>query len=202
MNADDNFQPEMPPRRRRISDLRTTPVSTAWRQAGIRCSKTIEHNIRLCTDICEIASHPRWHEGKFCTLRRRTIATTSRRTEQAVVIDTIDRVASNSRALKACQILSEIWSRDETLINDPRRRIRMLLYVTVIVITSIRIRKLELIGCNSIRETRIPLRGDEACVNTPRLALVATRSITEINYGTNEDTNTNRDALDDIHVDV
>lgn len=40
----------------------------------------------------------------------------------------------------------------------------------------------------------------EACVDTPRLALVATRSITEINYSTNEDTN--RALLDDIHVDV
>lgn len=40
----------------------------------------------------------------------------------------------------------------------------------------------------------------ERGVDTPRLALVATRSITEINYGTNEDTN--RAALYDIHVDV
>jgi len=105
----------MPPRRRRISDLRMTPVSTAWRQTGIRCFKTIGHNIRrLCTDICETTSHPRWHEDEFHASRR-TIVTTSRWMEQAIIID---RVTSNSRALKACQILSEIWNRDETLINE------------------------------------------------------------------------------------
>ncbi|KAL0129919.1 hypothetical protein PUN28_001878 [Cardiocondyla obscurior] len=69
--------PKMPPRRRRISDLRTTPVSTAWRQAGIRCFKTIKHNIRhLRTDIYETMSHPRWHE-EFRASKRKTIATTS-----------------------------------------------------------------------------------------------------------------------------
>lgn len=141
MSVGGNFQPKMPPRRRRISDLRTTPVSTAWRQAGIRCSKTIEHNIRrLCTDICETTSQPRWHEDEIHASRKRTIATKSRRTEQAI-IDTIDRIAPNSRALKACQISSEIWNRDETLINDSRRQIGMLLYIIVIVITSIRIRR-------------------------------------------------------------
>lgn len=109
----------MPPRRRRISDLRTTPVSTAWRQAGIRCSKTIGHNIRrLCTDICETTSHPRWHEDEFRASRRRTIATTSWRTERTIIIDTIDRIASSSRVLKACQISYEIWNRDETLIAN------------------------------------------------------------------------------------
>lgn len=117
INVDGNFQPKMPPRRRRISDLRMTPVSTAWRQAGIRCSKTIEHNIRrLCTDICETMSHLRWHEGEF-RAPRRTIATTSRQTERAIIIDTIDGITSNSCALKACRISSGIWNRDETLIN-------------------------------------------------------------------------------------
>lgn len=147
----------MPPRRRRISDLRMTPVSTAWRQAGIRCSKTIEHNIRrLCTDICKIMSRLRWHEDEFRASRR--IATTSRQMGQAIIIDTIDRIASNSRALKACRISSEIWNR-ETLINE---HVVESEYITV---HHCRLRchyfdsykkknSLELTECNS-RETRI-----------------------------------------------
>lgn len=98
----------MPPRRRRIADLRTTPVSTAWRQAGTRRSNVIGHNIRR--HLTEAMSHPRWHEDEFYTSRKTAAA------ERAGTIYTIDDDVLSIYDSRVCQILYKIWKRDKMLI--------------------------------------------------------------------------------------
>jgi len=99
----------MPPRRRRISDLRTTPVSTAWRHAGTqRCDISVRRHCRLSfVDSRDTTSHPRWNEGESWASRAGRRRAASRRSGR-----TIDGVASSARAESGvCRIFFETWNR-------------------------------------------------------------------------------------------
>ncbi|KAH0956268.1 hypothetical protein HN011_005392 [Eciton burchellii] len=104
----------MPPRRRRISDLRRTPVSTAWRHAGTqRCNISVRRRCRLSSaDNRDTTSHPRWHEGESRASRtgkRRRAA--SRRSGR-----TIGDVASSARAgSEVCRIFFDTWNRRDEI---------------------------------------------------------------------------------------